>query len=289
MPRTKMAAGEGAPRSWPVSSRVASGCRGDSQRRAGMDARGVAPPGGAGAWQGRCPRHRPSAGPRWGAVRAASAEPGERGPRVPAPPGPPAPPLGRHRACGRPHACPGGACLQRLWAHQPWVHGPGGACLHCPWAHGPGGACLHPPWVHGPGGACMHRPRAQQPRVHGPGGASIQWGMHVSAVGAVATSGHAAQVGCACAPLGAWHGQGAHAWPGGVWPTWVVHPSPPVRGSSPWVCGLGRSWAQSWRCAWLGLCCMHHPCLLWVRRVQGFGVGGCQWGNIQLLGRLGCS
>ncbi|XP_055576046.1 MORN repeat-containing protein 4 isoform X1 [Falco cherrug] len=74
-PRTKMAAGEGVLRSWPMSSRVASGCRGDSQRRAGMDAGGVAPPGGAGSWQGRWPRRRPSAGPEWGTVRAASAEP----------------------------------------------------------------------------------------------------------------------------------------------------------------------------------------------------------------------
>lgn len=62
--------------------RDASSFHGDGQLQAGMDASGVAPPDGAGCRQGRWPRrHRPSAGPRWGAEErsATSAELGELG------------------------------------------------------------------------------------------------------------------------------------------------------------------------------------------------------------------
>ncbi|XP_065699561.2 MORN repeat-containing protein 4 isoform X1 [Patagioenas fasciata] len=83
LPHTKMEVGEGVLRSCPMSGRVASGCRGDSQRRAGMDAGDMAPPGGAWGWQGGWLCHRPSLGPRWGAVRAASAEPASSCPALP--------------------------------------------------------------------------------------------------------------------------------------------------------------------------------------------------------------
>lgn len=167
-----------------------------------MDAGGVAPRGGAGGgggWQGRWPRRRPSAGPRWGAVRAASAEPGERGTRDPAPPGPAlprrpryrprvsrwggrAPPLGARAPRGV-RASPAGAVPAAGHAARAGgVHVSPAGARHGRGVHAlPRGArssrvarlsppCVGPcPRERGPGGSW-----AQSGGVHGPGGAALR-------------------------------------------------------------------------------------------------------------------
>lgn len=83
-------------------------------------------------------------------------------------------------------------------------------------------------------------------------------------------------------PVGAWHRQGVPALPRGAWPSWIVHPSPrcvaPAHGCVAWAGhGLRVEVCTTSLLLTVALC------------LQGSGVCGCQWGDIQLLNRLGCS